>query len=131
MRVVYTDEALRDLDGILGFIAEHYPMLMIPFENRLGAAMRRIWAWPQSAPEVVKRPGVRMLPLIPYPYKLFYRVMADRVEILHLHHASRREPWRDEAVLVEDRARTRPKPMRRHFIGTVSQATKRGVERIF
>ncbi|MHB8885976.1 MAG: type II toxin-antitoxin system RelE/ParE family toxin [Methylovirgula sp.] len=94
--MVYTDEALRDLDDILGFIAEHYPMLVIPFENRLGAAMRRIGAWPQSAAEVEERPGVRMLPLIPYPYKLFYRVTVDRVEILHLYHASRREPWRGE-----------------------------------
>jgi plasmid stabilization system protein ParE len=97
MRVVYTDEALRDLDGILGFIAEHYPTLIIPFENRLAAAMRRIGAWPKSAAEVIERPGVRMLPLIPYPYKLFYQVTDERIEILHIYHAARQAPWQGEA----------------------------------
>jgi len=27
-----------------------------------------------------------------YPYKILYRVTADTVEILHIHHAARR-PW--------------------------------------
>jgi hypothetical protein len=39
---------------------------------------------------------VRVLPLLPYPYKLFHRVTADAVEILDLHHVARREPWQNE-----------------------------------
>jgi plasmid stabilization system protein ParE len=27
-----------------------------------------------------------------YPYKIFYRVTDDRVEILHIHHAAQ-QPW--------------------------------------
>jgi plasmid stabilization system protein ParE len=96
MKVVYTAEALRNLDGILGFIAERYPKVTAAFENRLRAAVMRIGAWPESAPMVADRPEVRVLPLIPYPYKLFYRVTADAVEILYLHHAARREPWQNE-----------------------------------
>jgi toxin ParE1/3/4 len=84
------------LDGILAFIAEHYPTVSLLFENRLRAATRRVGAWPESAPEVVERPGVRVLPLIPYPYKLFYRVAGERVEVLHIYHASRRQPWHAE-----------------------------------
>jgi hypothetical protein len=33
-----------------------------------------------------------VVPLGRYPYKIFYRVTNDTVEILHIHHAARR-PW--------------------------------------
>jgi len=96
MRVVYTDEALQDLDGILGYIAQHYPSVSTAFENRLRTAVRRISAWPQSAPQVEQRPHVRVVPLVPYPYLLFYQVTAQSVEILHIYHAARRDPWEKE-----------------------------------
>jgi hypothetical protein len=39
---------------------------------------------------------VRVVPLGRYPYKIFYRVTKDAVEILHVHHAAR-EPWDEKA----------------------------------
>jgi plasmid stabilization system protein ParE len=33
-----------------------------------------------------------VLPVGRYPYKIFYRVADEAVEILHIHHAAR-EPW--------------------------------------
>ena len=91
MRVVYTDEALRDLEDILRFIAAEFPAAYQSFELRLHAIERRIGEWPASAREVAERPGVRVVPLIRYPYKIFYRVTADAVEILHVHHGARLE----------------------------------------
>jgi hypothetical protein len=35
------------------------------------------------------RPGVRVVPLGRYPYKIFYRVQDGVLEILHIHHAAR------------------------------------------
>ena len=89
MRVVYTTEALADLDGIFDYIANHYPAIFETFQNRLHAVIARIARWPESAQEVADRPGVRVAPLIRYPYKVFYRVSGDTVEILHVHHAAR------------------------------------------
>ena len=63
MRVRYTDEALRDLDEILSYIAIHYPAVFISFEKRLRSAVRRIAAWPDSAQQLAERPGVRVAPL--------------------------------------------------------------------
>jgi len=57
-----------------------------------GAVERRIGRWPQSAREVVGRAGVRVVPLIRYPYKIFYRVMPDAVEVLHIRHSARQDP---------------------------------------
>jgi len=92
MKVVYTDEALHDLDEILTFITANYPTISAPFETRLSAVVGRIGQWPESAQEVDQRPGVRVVPLIRYPYKVFYQVTATAVEILHIHHAARQQP---------------------------------------
>jgi toxin ParE1/3/4 len=54
--------------------------------------VRRIGTWPKSAEAVTQRPGVRVVPLIRYPYKIFYRITDEAVEILHIHHAVRQEP---------------------------------------
>jgi plasmid stabilization system protein ParE len=93
MKVVYTDEALRELDEILDYIASHYPTVSASFEKRLRTVVTRIGEFPESAQQVDDRPGVRVVPLIRYPYKVFYRVTPQAVEILYIHHASRRQPW--------------------------------------
>lgn len=91
MKVVFTDDALRDLDEILQYISKNYPSVYGPFEKRLRTIVTRIGAWPKSAQEVFQRPGIRSVPFIRYPYKIFYRVLTDRVEVLHVHHSAREE----------------------------------------
>ena len=93
MKVVFTDEALRDLDQIFEFNRAHFPANADAFQRRLRATEQRIGRWPKSAPEVEQRAGVRVAFLAPYPYKLFYRIAADRIEVLHVAHAVRRDPW--------------------------------------
>ena len=93
MKVVYTDEALRDLDEVLTYIGLNYPNVSRAFAQRLRSIERRIGRWPKSAKEVEQRPGVRVVPFIQYPYKIFYRINEGAVEILHVHHAARQEPW--------------------------------------
>ncbi|MBZ0148337.1 MAG: type II toxin-antitoxin system RelE/ParE family toxin [Pseudorhodoplanes sp.] len=95
MKVVYTDEALHNLDEILAFIAANYPTVLAAFELRLRAVERRIGRWLNSATEVEQRPGVRVVPLLRYPYKIFYQVRADAVEVVYIHHVARSEPWTD------------------------------------
>lgn len=89
MKVVFTDDALRDLDEILRYISEHYPVIYRAFEGRLRAIVTRIGTWPESAQEVEQKPGIRSVPFLRYPYRLFYRILADRTEVLHVHHAAR------------------------------------------
>ncbi len=93
MKVIYTVEARDNLDGILAFIASTYPAKSAAFEKRLRTVVMRIGAWPESAEEVAGRPGVRVVPLIRHPYKIFYRTTSEAVEILYIHHAARRAPW--------------------------------------
>jgi toxin ParE1/3/4 len=89
--VVFTDEALANLDGILSFIASNYPSIYDAFQSRLRSVVARIGDWPESAQEVADRPGVRVAPLVRYPYKVFYRSTGQVIEILYIHHAARDE----------------------------------------
>lgn len=91
MRVVYTTEALADLHGIFSYIAENHPAISEAFQNRFRAVIARIERWPESAQGVAERPGVRVVPLIRYPYKIFYQISGETIEILYVHHAAREE----------------------------------------
>jgi toxin ParE1/3/4 len=96
MKVIYTDEALKDLDEIADWLAVHYPAVAPAVEQRIRAVVARIGRWPESARRSAKRSGVRVVPLGRYPYKVFYRVRNNTVEILHIHHAAR-QPWDEES----------------------------------
>jgi hypothetical protein len=45
--------------------------------------------WPQLAPTAPELEGVRALGLTHFPYRIFYRVRGDAVEILHIRHTAR------------------------------------------
>jgi toxin ParE1/3/4 len=91
MKVVWTETALADLDEILAYTAEHYPSLIGPLERRIRAVVARVADWPESARQVDDRVGVHVVPLVRYPYRIFYRVADEAVELLHIHHAARDE----------------------------------------
>lgn len=89
MKVVFTDPALEDIEAIHAYITARYPHVSSSVERRFRLVLARVGAWPESAQRVVERPGVRMVPLVRYPYKIFYRIKSSVVEILHIHHSSR------------------------------------------
>jgi toxin ParE1/3/4 len=92
MKVVYTEEALEDLDAIADWLIAHYPTVAPAVERRIRSVVAHIARWPESSRRSANRPGVRAVPLGRYPYKIFYRVTDDTVEILHIHRAAR-QPW--------------------------------------
>jgi toxin ParE1/3/4 len=91
MKVVWTEAALADLADILAYTAEHHPSLVAPIERRIRSVAARVGRWPESARAVEQRPDVRVAPLVRYPYRVFYRLAGEAVEILHVHHAAREE----------------------------------------
>ena len=92
MRIVYTDRALRDLDEILTSIETDFPSANQGFVARLRSIERQIGRWPDSAQEVAGRTGIRTVPFVRYPYRLFYRVRDETVQIVAIHHTSRNGP---------------------------------------
>jgi toxin ParE1/3/4 len=67
----------------------------VALETYIRATVARIAVIPYSAQQLPQRPGVRVVPLVRYPFKIFYTVAEDSVTILHIRHAARR-PWRPE-----------------------------------
>jgi len=59
-------------------------------ETYMRATVARIAVMPESGQRVPERPGVRVVPLIRYPFKIFYTVEGETITILHIRHASRR-----------------------------------------
>jgi toxin ParE1/3/4 len=92
MKVVYTAAARSDLDEIGEWLSDHYPTIAPAVERRIHDVIARIAQWPQSARRAAKYTGVRVVPIGRYPYRIFYRVTADTIEILHIHHSAR-QPW--------------------------------------
>jgi plasmid stabilization system protein ParE len=93
VKIVFTERATEDLRDIAAYLRASYPSVAASVERRLRIVIARIARWPESSQQVEQRPGVRVAPLVRYPYKIFYRVTAETVEILHIHHSSRRAPW--------------------------------------
>ena len=96
MKVVYTAVALGDLRDIGVWLAAHYPDVAPQVERRIRDVVAHIVLWPESAPRAAGRAGVRVVPAGPFPYKIFYRVTTDTVEIVHIRHAAR-QPWDEQA----------------------------------
>jgi plasmid stabilization system protein ParE len=87
--VSFTASARADLDDILAHTRRHYPLQLPDLEERFQRVIARIEWRPQSAPAVKSRRGVRVVPLIRYPFKIFFREIPDGVEILQIYHTAR------------------------------------------
>jgi toxin ParE1/3/4 len=96
MKVVYSAAAQNDLREIGEWLAAHYPVIAPRVERRIRDVVAHIARWPESAPRSAGREGVRVVPLGHFPYKIFYRVTTDALEILHIRHAGRR-PWDEQS----------------------------------
>lgn len=67
MKVVYTDEALRDLSDIGTYVLERYRNIAPDVEKLIRAIVNCIERWPERAPEVTDRPNVHAVALVHHP----------------------------------------------------------------
>jgi toxin ParE1/3/4 len=95
MKVEFTKRALIDLRKVSADSRIFGERVAAAVETRIHAVIAHIAEHPEAAAPIVERPGMRVVPLIRYPYKIFYRTLKDRVRILHIRHSARR-PWTKE-----------------------------------
>jgi plasmid stabilization system protein ParE len=96
MKVDYAPRAIADL----GKIGEHSRSVFgdavaAALETYIRATVARIAMIPEIGRRLPRRRGVRVIPLVRYPFKIFYSIAHDTVTILHIRHAARRQ-WRGE-----------------------------------
>jgi toxin ParE1/3/4 len=96
MKIEYSGRAVADLRKISADSRRIFgERVAEALEARIRAVADHISREPLSAPEVEQRPGLHVVPLIRYPFKVFYRVLDDRVRIVHIRHTARRS-WRGD-----------------------------------
>src|SRR5665213_1036279 len=93
MNLVYSRRALADLNRIAAYYAANAsPAIAETIGHRLGNVIDRISRAPEAAPRVSQRSQVRVVAVVRYPFRIFYRVRDDTIDILHIRHTSRRPP---------------------------------------
>ncbi len=91
-KIIITQEALADLDGILDYIGADNPEAAGRFGNALLNHAEILATFPHIGAPVNKRKGIRSM--LHTPIRIYYRLNQEReaVEILHFWHGSRRSP---------------------------------------
>jgi plasmid stabilization system protein ParE len=93
MNPIYSPRAIQDLEEI-GTYYHRVAGTRIAeaIGQRIEQVIARVSRQPRTAPLVSQRSNVRVVLVLRYPYRMFYRDRDGTVEILHIRHTSRR-PW--------------------------------------
>jgi toxin ParE1/3/4 len=93
MKVRYSETALRELDEIFAYIYERNRSAAVAVVDRIERLSSLIGEVPLIG-HLTDEEGVRMMPVVRYPFLIFYAVsdIADEVVILHIRHAARQRP---------------------------------------
>jgi toxin ParE1/3/4 len=91
MRIRYTPRSLGDLQNIHSYIAQDNP----PAADRVVGVIERRVDSLQHSPRLgypSDDSTIRVLLAIPYPYRIYYPIADDEIEIVHIRHMARRPP---------------------------------------
>ena len=91
MRVRFTATAFAELIEIRDYIAKDNPTAAKAVIFRVEEVVGRIGRFPYIA-RAIDQSGVRVFPVGPFPYLVFYTVQGDEVIIRNVRHARRRRP---------------------------------------
>jgi toxin ParE1/3/4 len=89
MNVVYAPRALRDLESIATYLVARNPAGAINVLGAIKSSIDTLSFFPQIG-RLVDSAGHRRVPVLRYPYLIFYRIAGDELLILHVRHTSRR-----------------------------------------
>ena len=81
--IAVAPRARRDVQEIWGYIAAENPSAAERVVEAIDAAILRIGAFPEQAAHRAFY-NARILPVLPYPYLIAYRIRDDAVEIMRV-----------------------------------------------
>jgi toxin ParE1/3/4 len=92
MRVRYSPQTLRQLDEIHSYIAQHNPRAANAVVARIEELCDKLGEF-SGMGSLTDHSGVRMLPVVRYPYVIFYTLIAEGEEVRNLRiRRGRRKP---------------------------------------
>ena len=91
-QIVWSPQALRDIESIRMYIAEDSPRVAELVVGRIIQAVERLRIFPESGRKVPEHNDPEIREVIESPYRVVYRVRAGTVEIATVFRASRLFP---------------------------------------
>lgn len=93
MRILWTDEALRDLEEILAYYySEASPRTADAVERRIIGEIESLPPYPERIRESDRIPGARELIVNKLPYVVFVQLTEDAIVVLNVVHTKRKFP---------------------------------------
>ena len=93
MRIVWTDEALDDLEEILAYYyAEAGPRTAEAVERRIVEQVEGLPPFPERIRKSERIPGARELVINRLPYIAFVKLLPDAILVLNVVHTARKFP---------------------------------------
>ena len=92
MKVGVSRRALNDLAEIADYIAAEDRGAATRVRKAIEDAIDRIARYPYLGMQNARAADLRSVLVVPYPYRLHYRVRGETVWIVHIRHTARR-PW--------------------------------------
>lgn len=89
MRLRWTPAAAADLEEIHHYLLEHHPHLAQSTIIKIYEGLRSLKDSPHRG-RPGREEGTRELVFAPLPYIAAYRIREQAIEVLHIHHTSRR-----------------------------------------
>ena len=91
MKARYSKRAIHDLISIADYMRDRNPQALLAIEQRIRSAIRQLELFPFIG-RTTDDPDIRVLPIVHYPYLVFYEVLEDEVIIHHIRHGRRAPP---------------------------------------
>lgn len=91
MRVRYTPRARRDLADVVAYLDDRSPTGARNVEQAIRTTIALIAHFPEIG-QMSGEGDTRVMVAGRYPYLIYWRVMANQVDLLHIRHASRERP---------------------------------------
>lgn len=89
MKVIWSEQALLDLEHIRDYITQDSPAYAQPFIERLLHATRHLPEFPQSGRPMPEANSPNIREVIYQGYRIVYRLRPDTIEIVMVAHGSR------------------------------------------
>jgi plasmid stabilization system protein ParE len=90
MKVRYTTTALEEIEAILSYVAKDNLSAALRVSVNILATIDRVANFPRSAVET-DQPGVRVAPVLPYRYLIFFSTIDDVLIVRNVRHSARQE----------------------------------------
>lgn len=100
MKLLWSEQALLDVEHIRDYIWQDSPAYAQPFIERLLNATRRLPDFPQSGRPMPEANSPSIREVIYQGYRIIYRLRPDTIEIVMVTHGSRNlddpenQPWK-------------------------------------